>query len=247
MMSLYGRPKTGKTRLAGTFPKPLLIIGSEDGTASVTGVKGIDFVQLERCEEIGEIIEGPLSSGKYASVALDNGTKFRDMRISEILGLEDVAVQKGWGFAGRDQWIECANSMKEMLRPLLALGRKRQINIVVIAQEQNFTEEAGGGGDFLAPNIGPALGKSVCDWLNAECDYIGQTLIRSQEVTKTTNVAGKEVTTKVKTGKKEYCLRTAPDEYYQAGFRVGLDVVLKSDFIVNPTYEKIVKVIVGEE
>ena len=34
-MSLYGGPKTGKTRFACTFPKPLLIMGTEEGTASV--------------------------------------------------------------------------------------------------------------------------------------------------------------------------------------------------------------------
>ncbi len=32
----YGPPKTGKTRLACTFPKPMLLIGTEDGTKSVS-------------------------------------------------------------------------------------------------------------------------------------------------------------------------------------------------------------------
>ena len=247
-MSLYGLPKTGKTRLACTFPKPLLIIGSEDGTASVVGTPGVDFVQLENCYELGQLIEGPVSSGKYASVVLDNASKFRDMRIAEILGLKEVAVQKGWGFATRDQWVECSNSMKQMLRPILWLGRQRKLNVVIIAHEQNFTAEETGGksSDLLRPNIGPALGKSVCDFINAECDFIGQTHIREQTATKINTVNGKEVPYEVKTGKAEYCLRIAPTEFYQAGFRVSPKVKLAVDYLVDPTYAKIMSVINGK-
>lgn len=237
---------TGKTRLACTFPKPLLIIGAEDGTGSVIGTKGVDFVQLNRCEEILEIVNGPLAQGKYASAVLDNGSKFRDMRICEILGLQEVAVQKGWGFAGREQWMECSNSMKELIRPLLNLGRRRQLNVVVIAQEQNFGDESGQSSDLITPTIGPALGKSVCDWLNAECDYIGHALIREQTMTQKVKAAGKEIEQVVNTGKKEYCLRVAPHEVYQSGFRIPLGKELKQDFVINPTYEKICKLIKGE-
>lgn len=244
MMSLYGRPKTGKTRLSCTFPKPLLIIGSEDGTASVVGSEKTDFVQLEKCAEIMDIIDGPLSSGKYATVVFDNGTKFRDMRISEILGLDKVIIQKDFGFAGREAWMECSNSMKALLRPLLNLGRQRRLNVVVIAQEQNFSDESSTS-DLITPNIGPALGKSVCDWLNAECDYIGQTLIREEVVGKTIKLNGKETKTLVRSGKKEYCLRVAPHEIYQAGFRVPLGRQLTTEFIVDPSYEKIMKLVQG--
>ena len=245
MMSLYGRPKTGKTRLACTFPKPLLIIGSEDGTASVVGLKGVDFVQLRACSELEEVVQGPVRAGKYASVVFDNGTKFRDMRIKEILGLDRIPVQKGWGFAGRDQWVECANSMKQMLRPLLDLGRHYVLNIAIIAQEQNFSEEEGRGSDLISPNVGPAMGKSVCDWVNAECDYIGQTLIRPKMEPKTTRVNNQPKTTYVDTGRKEYCIRVGPHEVFQAGFRVPIGRELKEDFVVDPTYDKIIKLING--
>lgn len=245
-LSLYGRPKTGKTRLACTFPKPLILIGTEDGTESVVGIKGIDFVLLDRCEEIKEIIQGPVAAGKYATVVLDNGTRFRDMRISEILGLDRVPVQKGWGFAKRDHWIECANSTKEMLRPLFDLAKKTDLNLVIIAQEQNYSDGVeGSSSDLITPSISSALGKSVCDWVNAECDCIGQTLIRPQIVEKHVKVAGKTSTVKSRTGKKEYCLRVGPDEVYYAGFRLRGGRVLMEDFIVDPTYEKIKAVIDG--
>jgi ABC-type dipeptide/oligopeptide/nickel transport system ATPase subunit len=35
-MALYGRSGSGKTRLSCTFPKPLLLLGAEEGTGSVS-------------------------------------------------------------------------------------------------------------------------------------------------------------------------------------------------------------------
>ena len=46
-LSLYGRSGSGKTTLACTFPKPLLLIGTEDGTQSVYNIKGVDFVRVD--------------------------------------------------------------------------------------------------------------------------------------------------------------------------------------------------------
>lgn len=251
IMSLYGLPKTGKTRLACTFPKPVLIIGAEDGTASVIGAKDVYFVRLKRTAEMADIVNGPVLDGKYKTVVVDNGTKLRDMRIAEILGLKvgdatKVIDTKGFGFADRDQWGQCAMSLKALFRPLLDAGRRKKINVVTIAHEQNFQEE-NRSGEALSPNVGPALGKAVCDWLNAECDYIGQTLIRPKLIRRIKKIANQDVETFEDTGKKEYCLRVGPHEVYQIGFRIGLMNNLPEDvdFIVNPTYDKIVQLIEG--
>jgi hypothetical protein len=115
----------------------------------------------------------------------------------------------------------------------------------VIAQEADLSGEgASSESDLIKPNIGPAVGKSVCDFINAECDYIGQTLIRAKVEKSRPMADGPEI--EIKTGKSEYCLRVAPNEVYQAGFRIPLGKELKEDFIVNPSYEKIVKLIEGK-
>jgi len=250
MMSLYGRPKTGKTRLACTFPKPLLIIGSEDGTASVVGVKGVKFVQLDRTDEIHELAEGPLATSEYATVVLDNGTKLRDMRIAELWESRGGAIPARKPFiyadkAWKEVWTQCSNDMKSLMRPILNLGRRRVVNVVVIAHEQNFSDDSGQSSDLIIPSVGPALGKAVCDWLNAECDYIGQTLLRPKMVEKEQVIAGKVKKIMEASDKNEYCLRVAPHEIYQAGFRVPIGRELKEDFVVDPTYDKIIKLING--
>lgn len=244
--TFYGNPKTGKTRCAATFPKPLLIIGAEDGTASVVGVQGVDFVQIESTDEFKEIVNGPVKEGKYKTVVLDTATKLRDIRLSEITGNKNVMIQKSFGVAKREQFMECAQNMKEMLEALLDLPRLLEINIVIIAQEADLTKEVSGDTELVRPNIGPALGKSVSDYLCAGSDYICQTLIREQVGTTSKSIGGKNVEVVERTGRKEYCIRIGPHEVYYTGFRVPLHNKSIPDFIVNPTYEKIVSVIEGK-
>lgn len=255
LMVLYGIAKSGKTRFACTFPKPLLIIGTEDGTKSLMGITGVDFVKLNKCEEMMEIVSSGFLTN-YKTVVFDNGTGFRDMRISEILRLDKLPVQKGWGFATREQWGECSMSMKKMLAPLLQLGKDRILNVVCIAQEAdlNSKEEGGSGNvdDLIKARIGPALGKSTTNWLNAECDYIGQLVVRHG--TKETEVQsikdGPVSTIKERTGMIEYSLRVKPNGVHDCGFRVSLGVKIKDEFLnltdTTDGYERLVKLILGE-
>ena len=249
-ISLYGNPKTGKTRLACTFPKPALIIGAEDGTASVVGMDGVDFILLERCEELREITDNMLRDGKYKTAIIDSGTSLRDMRIKEILRLSEMPVQKGFGFASRDQWGECSMSLKQLLRPLFDVAKRGILeNLVFIAQEQAYNGgEEGASSDLIKPTVTSALGESLAKWVNAECDCIGQTFVRMQIITKTHQPIkdGPTVTMKEKTGEQEFCLRLGTDGVYQAGIRVRQGLVLQQSILTNPSYDRLLRVIKGE-
>jgi hypothetical protein len=248
-VSLFGMPKTGKTRLACTFPKPLLIIGSEDGTASVVGTKGVQFIRLRECAEISELIDGPIKEGVYKTVVLDNGTKLRDMRIAEILGLSETPVQKGWGFARREQWGECANSLKQLLRPLVDLPDTMDLNVVIIAHEGSISgsdEDSNGASDVIRPAVSSMLGKSLCLWVNGWADYMGQTFIREVEETVNASVGGQTKSMTRRTGKKEYCLRIGAHDIYTTSFRLPPSLANPPEVIVNPTYEKIKTLIQGK-
>ena len=254
--SIYGRPGTGKTRFSCTFPKPLLLIGTEDGTASVVGQEGIDFILLEKCQELGQLVTDVLApaSCKYKSVVLDNGTKFRDMRITEILGLCEIPVHKGWGFASRDQWGECSISMKVMFKSLLDLARFKALHTVIIAQEQDYSSKddqtgsysSGNEDTIITPYISSALGKAVCDWLNAEVDHVFQTVVRDGTT---------PVKAKVKIGveivekdiyPKDFCIRVLPSGVYQAKTRLPYGRINTQEFIKDPTFEKVMKLIEGK-
>ena len=243
-VSLYGKAKTGKTRLISTFPKPILIIGAEDGTRSIRNVEGVDFVLLREADEVDELASGAVARG-YQTVAVDTASALQDLILAEILGLKELPVQRTWGMASRDQYGQCSMRLKTLLRKVLAVP----VNVVVTAHERSFGDE-GGGADQLVPSIGSALSPSAATWLNGAVEYVCQTFIRSREETKTTVIGKgtpnqKTVETKVKSDKKEYCLRVGPHEVYMTGFRLPPGVELP-DAITNPSYDKIKQLIDGE-
>ena len=244
-LNVYGLGKRGKTRLACSFPKPLLLIGTEDGTASLGKMKGVQFVQLQRTTDLDELL--PLvSDGKYESVVLDTAGGLQDMILKEILGLEDMPIQKTWGIAKQGDWQTCGSQTKERLRAFLDLAAKANAYVVIIAHERDFSKGDESDNDLgVFPTVGSALTPSVAGWLNGACDYIGQCFLQ-EEVTIKKRKIGKKVTeSRQKTGKIEYCLRIGPHPIYMTGFRVSPDVVLP-DCIVNPSYQKIQSVIDGE-
>lgn len=246
--SVYGLPKTGKTRFACTFPKPLLIIGFEDGTESVVGTEGVNFVQLEHTDEFDTLLNGPIRSGDYASVVVDNATRMRDMRLAELAGYKEMPVQKGFGTYNWDQYREAAGALKLMLGRLLDLSNRTTMNTVIIAQEANLVggEEGGKASDLVKPVIASAVGKGLCDFINAECDYIGQTFKREETKEVKQTVGKNTVTLTQPTGKVEYCLRVGPHPVYYTGFRQHIGAPELPDFISNPTHAKVLEVIKGK-
>lgn len=236
-MNVYGRGKTGKTRLACTFPKPLLLIGTEDGTKSVRGM-GVDYVRIHQSAELPELC-GALRQSKYKTAVLDTAGGLLDIVLKEVLGLDELPLQRSWGMAEQRDWQTCGAQVKERLHGLLDLADRYNLNVVVIAHERNFNEEQ--NSDVMIPSIGAALTPTVAAWLNNACDYICQMFIR-EEVVQQKSKTGPTINRK--TGKKEFCLRVGPHPIYQTGFRLPPNTELP-DCIVDPTYEKIARLIRG--
>lgn len=262
-MSIYGDPKTGKTRFACTFPKPLLIIGAEDGTASVAGMKGVEFVQLYKADEVLELARGDILQQRWKTVVIDTATKLRDLLVAESVmgvdektGIVNMPASRPSAKLYKDAYMNAASEMKTILRSILDLPRVIPLNVVIIAQEANLTAEESaqiGQSEIIKPKIASAVGKSVSDYINAECDYIAQTLIREgveeQEVQipAVGNQPAGVVKQLVRTGKKEYAMRVGPHDMYKTGFRLPNGRTLSQEFIVDPTYDKIVQLIEGAD
>ena len=245
----YGRGKTGKTRLFSTFPKPALLLGTEDGTNSIADIDGIDFLYLQHSDDMVGVIE-VLKEGEYQSVGLDTGGGFQEIIVKEALDLDEVPVQRTYGMGsgkfkdGRQMWGVVGLQFKERLRRLIDLADTQNINVMIIAHERNFQEE-GDGHELITPTIGAALTPSVAGWLNGAVDYVCQTFIREQTNIVTQTIAGKKIKQKQKTGEMEYCLRIGPHPVYLTGFRVKKKVGDLPDSIVDPDYDKIMSLIEG--
>lgn len=232
-INVYGRSGTGKTVFACTFPKPLLLMGFEDGTRSVhnLGAEGVDFVRVRDSSELVELTQH-LAGGSYKTGVLDTASALQDRILCEILGIEALPAQRSWGMASREQWGQCALQTKERLRALLDLT----CHIVIVAQEREFNTET--EGDLLMPFVASALTPSVTGWLNPACDYIVQTFIQRRMEEKTVKI-GNKITKTLKAGKGvDFCLRTAPDPVYTTKFRLPKGTPLP-DIIIDPDFSKL--------
>lgn len=273
--SFYGDPGVGKTRLACTFPKPILLIATEIGTDSVVGTPGVDVAPVETAADFWTCLDhavggksqwgmngkdlkflgiGNFIGERYRSVVLDTATKLRKNSIRELFHSQGKEVPRSQPFlyAGKewkDVWTQCSHDLQKMLAALLDIPRTNDICVVVNSHEQNLTHDDGSGSammEMLKPNISSAIGKSVADFLNAEVSYMGQLLIRDrmEEVEEKMGELSNFVKKKVGT---EYVMRVGPDAIYRTKFRRPLTVTKElPQFIINPDYNSIVKVIKGE-
>lgn len=244
-LNIYGRSGTGKTTFTATFPKPILYIicsgGNRPGEIRSINTpeyrKTIKQVNLERSEELGELVEYAATSD-FATIVLDHASGLQDVILKEIVGLTEIPAQLGWGVATQQQWGQVALQVKERLRSLLNLPK----NVIIIAQEREFNTDNESA--LLMPFVGSALTPSVTGWLNPAVDYICQTAIRRVMIDGETKVGTKVIKTQ-KPGKGvEYCLRTAPDPVYTTKFRVPKGRPLP-DVIVDPSYAKFIKLVNG--
>lgn len=241
-INVYGRSGTGKTTFACTFPKPLLIAGTEDGTQSVSDVKMVDFIEVESSDTLREVIDLQSTTKKYRTIVLDTASALQDIVLKEILGIEELPAQRSWGMASRETWGQCTFQTKEILRSCLNLVAKTGCNVVIIAQEREFNTE--GDGDLLMPYVGSSLSPSVTGWLNPACDYIVQTFLQESTTEKSVKIGNKVIEKLVKTGGADFCLRVAPDPVYTTKLRVPRGAKIPKS-IKNPDYDTLMAIIKG--
>jgi hypothetical protein len=243
---LYGKSGSGKTTLWSTFPGPVLAMVCSGGKRpgelrsidTAENRKKIKQVVLKSTDEVKTVLGHAASGGTYNTLVLDHASGLQDLTLKEILGLDELPAQKGWGLASQQQYGQSALMCKELFREMLSLP----FNVVIVAQERVFGD--GDDSDVITPTVGAALSPSVTGWLGPACDYVVQTYLRAMVEKVKTKVGGKERVIERKGKGVEYCLRVGPHEVYQTKFRIPRGVRLP-EMIVDPSYEKIVGLIRG--
>lgn len=241
-MCVYGRSGSGKTTFAATAPGPILYVDIRDeGTASISDVKGLDVFEVEAFADIEEIYwwlhKNPK---KYKTVILDTVSQLQGMIVQEVAGNNKKGKRAGdWGSMTKKDWGDVAAVMKEWLgnyRDLTAKG----INVIFIAQDRTFnlSDEEEANDSLLAPEIGPALSPAVAKSLNASVSVLANTFIR--EITKVKEINGK----KIKKGVIQYCLGVGPSPIYTRKLRKPKRVTAP-DAIVDPSWEDVVEIMKG--
>lgn len=233
-MVTYGRPGTGKTTFAATFPRPALLLNvKEDGTDSISDVKGVDTVRINTWDEF-EQTYWYLKSGKtkYKTVIIDAVTQLQELCIEkyrEGRPEDEVLSQRIWG--------QVSGAMKKWLvdyRDLVNGSGVEAVNFICHDRVHD-TEDSGGG--QLDPEVGPRLMPSVAGHLCGAVKVIGYTFIKE--------LKQKDPTKKSKKTEVEYRMRLGPHPYYTTKVRQPKSS-FTPDSIVNPSYDKIVRIMKGQ-
>jgi len=230
----YGRSGTGKTTLASTFPPPVLFLdikeGGDDSIATCKGVKVLPITEWEEIEQAYWFLS--TSEHPYKTVVLDTVTQMQALKIEQ---LKRTTHKEAGDLITKGMW----GAISGAIQTWILNYRDLPINAVFLTQDRvNRGEEVESDLEQLDPEVGPAVMPSVARTLNAAVKTIGQTYL-------------KEVVTREKKGGKikrirriEFRLRLGPHAYYVTKVRMPRERPLP-DFIVDPTYEKIMNVLTG--
>ena len=245
---IYGQSGTGKTTLWATFPGKILCLicsgGNKPGELrSVNTPEYRKKITPRIIHSTGDFHRALEEAEGFATMVLDHVSSYSDMKLSEIIG-KAVPEQKGWGLATQQQYGQLSMQCKEDFRALLNLP----CNVVLVGQERTFGgRDDGLDPDVIKPTVGVALTPSLTGWLNPAVDYIAQTFKSPKMKVEEVTVAGKKSRIETRERGVEYCLRVGAHDVFTTKFRTPVkDGFTLPEYIINPTYEKILRLTRGE-
>lgn len=255
---IYGPNRAGKTYLACSFAKPLVIVSFEPvksgGARSVQDFKGVKLLRLRSTKEAIELTE-ELADSTYKTVVVDSATSLQDVVLTEILELDEVPVSLKFGTVTTDQYRERSEVTREVLRKYLNLP----MDVIITAKEKDHNpplRNEEGKLDFKPKMIKPLqmesfiaadVGGATAGFLNDACDYIFR-IYKDEEVKPKKVKIGKVVKTSyVKTGRYVRHLLVDYHPNYAGGCRLGANrsAMPEDGIITNPTPEDILKLVRG--
>jgi hypothetical protein len=225
---------------------------------SVKKVAGVKHLRLRSSNKIGllcqELRQGgvcdlPGYAGKpYQSVVVDSATSLQDLVLAELMGLPEVPVQLNWGLVGEDQYRERSERTKELLR----LFTNIPAHVVFNAKERDHNANKGDRKsrvirrEEIQSFFAADLGGASAGWLQDACGYVARLYVAEETRETSYEINGETTTAYEPTGKTLRRLRTMYHPNFAAGFRSCTPEAVP-EWIDNPTWDKIKKVIDGEK
>ena len=164
---LYGKPKSGKTTAACSFPNSLLV-AFERGYNAIGGVRAADVTKWSDFKQILRQLEKPEAQKLYETIIIDT--------ISIAWGYceEFICAQNGVQKIGDIPWgggySACKKEFETALRKITMLG----YGIVLIAHSAARTEKTADGSEIeiISPDM-PKRAAEICNGLVDIIGYIG--------------------------------------------------------------------------
>lgn len=222
---VYGKNGKGKTRLAASFPKTLIIDVNEEGTRSAREFTGTKVFPCRKWEDIAAIY-WYLQRGDhpYESVAIDTLTALGDMALSRAL---KDNYERDPNKDPKSPKIQDWNKSKQFMEGIILQFRNLPMHVIFTCQEKK-TGNAEEGEDVVTV---PKLQTAVQGIAMGAVGIVGR-------------LYQKEVKTKTKRGKRRTrwitCMLVGPHEEYESKDRTAGSGVL-GRIAVNPTGEMIIK------
>jgi hypothetical protein len=234
---LYGKAGRGKTYIASTFPKPILLlnIANEEGLKTLRNQKGIEVADVKTWNDFLELHAWLSKGSKYKTVVLDQITSLQTLGQEWLADKHRKDVEDLFGMWGK-AWGELSGEIKTWLQAYREL--REHYHVVFLAHERVFDTDENADSSDLTPSVGGSTMPSVASFVNGACDIVGQAFIR---VLKSKDEHGKPIR------KTQYCLRVGPHPNYITKIRRPPDAGPIPEFVVNPSYQKLVEIEAGEE
>jgi phage nucleotide-binding protein len=156
---IYGQPGIGKTSLALSSPKPLLI-DFDNGLRRVAKQYQTDSVQIESYQDLIDILEKENISS-YETIVIDTLGKVID-RIGDWLSLFNPKIKQSDGQLSMKGW----GNVKGEFQRLLKLLENKNKSVIFIAHEK---EEKVGDEVMKRPDVAGSSGKDIVK----ELDFMG--------------------------------------------------------------------------
>lgn len=223
---VYGKSNSGKTHFIGTFPKPLLYVQiGDDGSNTISNVDGIDAVSVDSPAQLLELAEELKTNKKYKTIAVDTFSLVtNEWTDQNAIKKKKRMTQQMWG----DLKIDT----EELIKAYHKLARDR----IVVLTCHEATDSIEGMEDEITPDVRPSVTKGARTYLEGMANYGIHTTKVSKEVQ-----SGDEVKEVIK-----YAADIGPNPYYWTKFQIDSSIKLPKR-LLNPSYEKVMKIISSEK
>ena len=224
---VYGKSGAGKTHFLSTFPKPILYLQfGDDGSNTIGDTEGIDALRITSLQQLKEIAQEARVNDYYKTIACDTFS----LVVQEWLDANAVKKNKR---VTQQMWGDLKTDTEELIKEFKTLAN----NHIVALTCHEVTDAIEGMEEEITPDVRPSVSKGARTYLESMANFGVHMTVLSKEKD---NGDG---TTKTITA---HAAHVAPNTYYWTKLQKPADIKVPQ-VVINPTYEKIMKILKGDK